>query len=172
MESIVSNQPPVSFEANREHDQSQNGWIEPRTSHQHLECRVQQGGIIAFLLGSADKFTIVSGLGDKTSEKIYYNVDSHSMCFRRLNGTHQIGCTCEFSARYRGVSTFQSHTGSSSRSTTIQIHTCQFSAGTDQGHGHFKEATVPLPVPTPRVQSRFALDTHVRSAQGRSQGSG
>ncbi len=31
MESIVSNQPPVSFEADHEHDQSQNGWIEPRT---------------------------------------------------------------------------------------------------------------------------------------------
>ena len=30
MESIVLNQPPVSFEADREHDQSQNGWIEPR----------------------------------------------------------------------------------------------------------------------------------------------
>ncbi len=30
MESIVSNQPPVSFKADREHDQSQNGWIEPR----------------------------------------------------------------------------------------------------------------------------------------------
>ncbi len=32
MKSIVSNQPPMSFEADREHDQSQNGWMEPRTS--------------------------------------------------------------------------------------------------------------------------------------------
>ena len=30
MESIVSNQPPVFFQADREYDQSQNGWIEPR----------------------------------------------------------------------------------------------------------------------------------------------
>ncbi len=32
MKSIVLNQPPVSFEADREHDQSQNGCIEPRSS--------------------------------------------------------------------------------------------------------------------------------------------
>ncbi len=38
MKSIVSNQPPVSFEADREHDQSQNGWIEPRktSASRHL----------------------------------------------------------------------------------------------------------------------------------------
>ncbi len=45
MESIVSNQPPVSFEADREHDQSQNGWIEPRMhSHKGNSWNMKIGG--------------------------------------------------------------------------------------------------------------------------------
>lgn len=32
---------------------------------------------------------------DRTKDKIYENVHGH-MCFRRLNATHQIGCSCKF----------------------------------------------------------------------------
>lgn len=34
---------------------------------------------------------------ERTKEKIYVEIKSagRSPCFRRLNGTHQIGCTCK-----------------------------------------------------------------------------
>ena len=48
---------------------------------------------------SKDIIFFLSGLCDKTSEKIYYDVTTFAMCFRRMNGTHQVGCTCELAFR-------------------------------------------------------------------------
>lgn len=39
-------------------------------------------------------FLIVSASCDRTKEKMYDSV-SGNMCFRRLNATHQIGCSCK-----------------------------------------------------------------------------
>ena len=33
---------------------------------------------------------------DRVTEKIYQKIDNGFGCFRRLNGTHQIGCSCKF----------------------------------------------------------------------------
>ena len=35
--------------------------------------------------------------GDETAKMIYYDVKNISACFRRLNATHQIGCSCKHS---------------------------------------------------------------------------
>lgn len=33
--------------------------------------------------------------GERITEKIYQRIDDGFSCFRRLNGTHQIGCSCK-----------------------------------------------------------------------------
>ena len=33
---------------------------------------------------------------DRITEKIYKKIDQGFSCFRRLNGTHQIGCSCKY----------------------------------------------------------------------------
>lgn len=52
--------------------------------------------LIWWLLFSA--IFLVTGLnGDRITEKIYQRIDEGFSCFRRLNGTHQIGCSCKSS---------------------------------------------------------------------------
>lgn len=41
-------------------------------------------------------FIYFKGTADRTSLKIYEDIQSDLFCFRRLNATHQIGCACKF----------------------------------------------------------------------------
>lgn len=34
--------------------------------------------------------------GERTKTKIYVDIEGWSPCFRRMNGTHQIGCQCMY----------------------------------------------------------------------------
>lgn len=40
-------------------------------------------------------FVYFKGIADRTSLKIYEDIQSDLFCFRRLNATHQIGCACK-----------------------------------------------------------------------------
>lgn len=39
-------------------------------------------------------FVLFTVSSDRTKDKIYENINGH-MCFRRLNSTHQTGCSCK-----------------------------------------------------------------------------
>ncbi len=50
MKSLVSKQPPVTFQANREHDNSHFGWILPRTCHSRRTSSSISSSHVAILL--------------------------------------------------------------------------------------------------------------------------
>ena len=50
--------------------------------------------ISAWLITSALLF-VTDTNGDRITEKIYHKIEGGFSCFRRLNATHQIGCSCE-----------------------------------------------------------------------------
>lgn len=37
----------------------------------------------------------ILGNGERTKDKMYERIDGTAACFRRLNATHQTGCTCK-----------------------------------------------------------------------------
>lgn len=41
-------------------------------------------------------FVIFVDNGERTKDKMYEYLDGAAACFRRLNGTHQTGCTCTY----------------------------------------------------------------------------
>ena len=57
---------------------------------------------LIWLLNISYLLTVVNS--DRITEKIYQKIDNGFSCFRRLNATHQIGCSCKHSLSLFSVS--------------------------------------------------------------------